>query len=78
MKPLALASGHGRCTTVAPERAPVSVGRWGMAVACSRHEFVTVSIPKRFRNGRFTFENAARRFQKRNRRLDAEVLFKIR
>jgi hypothetical protein len=25
---LALASGHGRCTTVAPERTLVSVGEW--------------------------------------------------
>jgi hypothetical protein len=29
-----------------------------MAVAYSRYKFVTVSLPKRFRNGRFTSENA--------------------
>ena len=28
--------------------------RWGMAIAYSRYKFVTVSLPKRFRNGRFT------------------------
>ena len=38
--------------------------RWGMAVTYSRYKFVTVSLPKRFRNGRFTSETAVRRFQK--------------
>jgi hypothetical protein len=38
--------------------------RWGMAAAYSRYKFVTVSLPKRFRNGRFTSETAVRRFQK--------------
>jgi hypothetical protein len=28
IKPLALASGHGRCMTIAPERTPVSAGEW--------------------------------------------------
>jgi hypothetical protein len=30
----------------------------------SSHKFITVSLPKRFRNGRFTSETAVRRFQK--------------
>jgi hypothetical protein len=64
IKPLALASGHGRYITVTPERTLVSCVRWGMAVAYSRYKFITVSIPKRFRNGRFTSETAAWRFQK--------------
>jgi hypothetical protein len=29
-----------------------------MAVAYNRYKFVTVSLPKRFRNGRFTSETA--------------------
>ena len=61
---LALANGHGRYMTVTPERALVSCVRWGMAVACGRYKFVTVSLPKRFRNGRFISETAVRRFQK--------------
>jgi hypothetical protein len=32
--------------------------RWGMAIAYSRYKFVTISLPKRFRNGRFTSETA--------------------
>ena len=40
--------------------------RWGMTVTYSRYKFVTVSLPKRFRNGRFTSKTAVRRFQKRN------------
>jgi hypothetical protein len=32
--------------------------RWGMAVTYSRYKFVTVSLPKRFRNCRFTSETA--------------------
>ena len=32
--------------------------RWGMAVACDRYKFVTVSLPKRLRDGRFTSETA--------------------
>jgi hypothetical protein len=65
IKPLALAFGqrprplHDRCTRCV---------RWGMAVAVyctySRYKFVTVSLPKRFRDGRFTSETAVRRFQK--------------
>jgi hypothetical protein len=45
-----------------------------MAVAYSRYKFVTVSLPKRFRNGRFNYETAVRRFQKLNRQLDPEVV----
>jgi hypothetical protein len=39
--------------------------RWGMAVThtYSRYKFVTISLPKRFRNGRLTSETAVRRFQ---------------
>jgi hypothetical protein len=45
-----------------------------MADAHNRYKFVTVSFPKRFRNGRFTSETAVRRFQMRNRQLDPEVV----
>jgi hypothetical protein len=45
-----------------------------MAVTYSRYKFVTVSLPKQLRNGRFTSETAVRRFQKRNRQLDPEAL----
>jgi hypothetical protein len=45
-----------------------------MAVTYSRHKFLAVSLPKRFRNGRFTSETAVRRFQKRNGHLDPEVV----
>jgi hypothetical protein len=55
IKPLALASGHGRYITVTPEQTPVV--RSGMAVTYSRYKFL-VSLPKRFRNGRFTSETA--------------------
>jgi hypothetical protein len=47
---------------------------WGMAVAYNRYKFVTVSLPKRLCNGRFTSETAVRWFQKRNRHLDPEVV----
>jgi hypothetical protein len=43
-----------------------------MAVAHGRYKFVTVSLPKRFRNGRFASETAVRRFQKYNRHLDPD------
>ena len=49
-----------------------------MAVTYNRYKFVTVSLPKRLRNGRFNSETAVRRFQKRNRHLDPEALLKIR
>jgi hypothetical protein len=45
-----------------------------MAVAYSRYKFVTVSLPKRFRNGRFTSETAVRRFRIESH-LDPEALF---
>jgi hypothetical protein len=44
----------------------------------SRYKFVTASIMKRLRNGRFNCETAVRRFQnqKRNGYLDPEVVKK--
>jgi hypothetical protein len=33
IKPLALASGYGRCMTDTPERKPVSVGEWPLHIA---------------------------------------------
>jgi hypothetical protein len=44
----------------------------------NRYKFVTVLLPKRLRNGRFTSETAVRRLQKRNGYLDPEVVKKIR
>jgi hypothetical protein len=38
-----------------------------MAVTHDRYKFLTASLPKRFRDGRFTSETAVRWFQKRNR-----------
>ena len=35
--------------------------------------FITASLPKRLRNGRFNSKTAVRWFQKRNRHLDPEV-----
>jgi hypothetical protein len=61
--------------TVTHERTLLSVGEWPLY---NRYKFVTVSLPKRFRNDRFTSETAARRFQKRNYHLDSEVAKKIR
>jgi hypothetical protein len=63
IKPLALASGHGRYITVTPERTLLSAGEWPLHTY-SRYKFVTVSLPKRFRNGGFNSETAVRRFQK--------------
>jgi hypothetical protein len=45
-----------------------------MAVTYSRYKFITASLPKRSRNGRFTSETAVWRFQKWNRHLDPEVV----
>ena len=56
MKLLTLANGHGRYITATPER--TLYVRWGMAVTYSFYKFVTVSIPKWFRNGRFNSETA--------------------
>jgi hypothetical protein len=49
-----------------------------MAVTQSRYKFLTASIMKRLRNGRFNSETAVRRFQKRSGHLDPEVVLKIR
>ena len=51
---------------------------WGMAAAYNRYKFVTVSPPKRLRNGRYTSETVVRRFQKRNGHLDPDVVKKLR
>jgi hypothetical protein len=48
----------------------------GQHVQTINYKFVTVPLPKRLRNGRFTSETAVRRFQKRNRHLDPEVVKK--
>jgi hypothetical protein len=63
IKSLALTNGHGRYITATPERALVSVGEWPLH-AYNRYKFVTASLPKRLRNGRFTSETAVRRFRK--------------
>jgi hypothetical protein len=47
---------------------------WGMAVTYGRYKSITISLPKRLSNGRFTSEAAVRRFQKLNRHLDPEVV----
>jgi hypothetical protein len=56
IKPLALASGHGRYIAVIPEWALLSEGEWPLHK--NRYKFVTVSLLKRFRNGRFNSETA--------------------
>jgi hypothetical protein len=48
--------------------------RWGMTVAYNRYKFIAVSLLKLFHNGRFTSKTTVRRFQKRNGRLDTEVV----
>jgi hypothetical protein len=45
-----------------------------MAVTHDRFKFLTVSILKPPRSGRFPSETAVRRFQKRNDHLDPEVV----
>ena len=57
MKPLDLASGNARHTHGRYTRAGACV-RWGMAVTSDCCKCETVSLPKRFRNGRFTSETA--------------------
>jgi hypothetical protein len=47
IKPLALASDHGRYITVTPQRTPVSVEEWPSHVDVIGYEFVTASLPKR-------------------------------
>jgi hypothetical protein len=49
-----------------------------MAVTRGRYKFATDSLPKRFRNGRFTSKTAVRQFQKLNHHLDPEVVKNIR
>ena len=57
IKPLALASGHGRYGTWPLSYTRTgSFVRWRMAVTYNRYKFVTVSLLKRLRNGRFTSE----------------------
>jgi hypothetical protein len=73
---LALASGHGRYITVIPERALVSVGEWPLDVTVIN--FLSFHFRNGFVTAGFASETAVRRFQKRNRHLDPEVLFKIR
>jgi hypothetical protein len=48
--------------------------RLGMAVAYSRYKLVTILLLKRLCNGHFISKAAVRRFQKRNRHLDQEVV----
>ena len=43
IKPLALGRGHGRCITVTPKRALVSVVKWPLNITVIH--FVTVPIP---------------------------------
>jgi hypothetical protein len=47
----------------------VTLGRWGMAVTYSSYKLVTVSLPRRLSNDRFT-----RQFQKLNDHLDPEAV----
>jgi hypothetical protein len=48
----------------------------GRCIYGNRYKFVTISLLKRFRNGRFTSETAMRRFQERNGHLDPKVVKK--
>jgi hypothetical protein len=50
--------------------------RWGMAAAYGHYKFMTVSLLKRPRNGRFTSETAVRRPQNQIGHL--EVVIKVR
>jgi hypothetical protein len=54
IKPLTLASGHGRYIAVTPERTLVSVGEWPLHINV---KFITVLLPKRLRNSRFGFRS---------------------
>jgi hypothetical protein len=56
IKPLPLTNGHGRYITVAPEWTRLSVGEWPLHIAVFSCEFLTVSLPKRLRKGRFNSE----------------------
>ena len=53
------------------------LGNGRYAVTYGRYKPVTVSLPRRPRNGRVTSETAVRRFQKRSRHLDPEVVLKL-
>jgi hypothetical protein len=57
IKPLPLTNGHGRYITIMihPNGRLCPLGN---GVTFNRYGFVTVSIPKRFRNGRFNSETA--------------------
>jgi hypothetical protein len=55
IKLLTLASGHGRCMAVTPERILASVGEWPLH---GLYKYLTASLPKRLRNGRSTSEIA--------------------
>ena len=69
IKPLPLASGHGRyihnryTRTGTCVLCPLENGRY-IILYNNRYKFLSVSLPKRLRNGRFTSETAVRRFQK--------------
>jgi hypothetical protein len=59
MSHLNLTNGHGRYITVTPERALLSDGEWPLLyIYYKRYKFVTASLPKRLRNGRFASETA--------------------
>jgi hypothetical protein len=65
IKPLPLASGHGRYITSTPERALVSVGEWPLHIAVINFN-------------RFASETVTQRpFHMRNDHLDPEVVKKI-
>jgi hypothetical protein len=49
-----------------------------LPLRANRYKLVTVTLLKRLRDGRFTSDTAAQRFQKRNGHLDREVVKKIR
>jgi hypothetical protein len=68
-----LTNGNGRYMAVTPERTLVSVGEWPLHITVVRYKFLTASLLKRLRNGRFTSEITVRRFHKRSGHLDPEV-----
>jgi hypothetical protein len=56
IKPLPSINGRGCYITAMPQRASASIGNHGgMAVTYNRYKFVTVSLLKPPRNGRFNF-----------------------
>jgi hypothetical protein len=70
IKPLPLASGHGRCITIIILET-VGNGRY-FIYTHNRYKCVTVSLPTRLRNGRFNSETAVRQFHNRNDHLDLD------